>query len=178
MGYEEVSKAYRVYDIEVDQVVISRDVTFDESTFGFSLTLSQITMDDTALDFDSMSISNESCIMQFKQTGKRKSRSNSQQQVFQRTLPARHGTGLEEASAPDDWGRTKQNDDQALDPIWMKSEKAVTKMMMMPHLKSFGEQVPTQSKVLTCPNRQRSKMLLMGRIKRIGVRRFVPNWTR
>lgn len=28
MGYEEVSKAHRVYDIEADQVVIS-DVTFD-----------------------------------------------------------------------------------------------------------------------------------------------------
>ena len=26
MGYEEVSKAYRVYDIEADRVVISRDV--------------------------------------------------------------------------------------------------------------------------------------------------------
>uniref|UniRef100_A0AAV1UAK4 Uncharacterized protein n=1 Tax=Peronospora matthiolae TaxID=2874970 RepID=A0AAV1UAK4_9STRA len=40
--------------------------------------------------------------MQFKQTGKRKSRSNSQEQVLQRTLLERRGTGLEEASAPDD----------------------------------------------------------------------------
>uniref|UniRef100_A0AAV1UX06 Integrase catalytic domain-containing protein n=1 Tax=Peronospora matthiolae TaxID=2874970 RepID=A0AAV1UX06_9STRA len=30
VGYEEVSKAYRVYDIEAGQVVISRDVNFDE----------------------------------------------------------------------------------------------------------------------------------------------------
>ncbi|KAG6590540.1 Copia protein [Phytophthora cinnamomi] len=30
MGYEERSKAYRVYDIEAGQVVISRDVTFDD----------------------------------------------------------------------------------------------------------------------------------------------------
>ena len=59
-------------------------------------------MDDTALDFNSINISDESCIMQLKQTGKRKSRSNSQEQVFQRTLPARCGTGLEEASATDD----------------------------------------------------------------------------
>ena len=35
MGYEEVSKAYRVYDIEAKKVVISRDVNFDESAFGF-----------------------------------------------------------------------------------------------------------------------------------------------
>uniref|UniRef100_A0AAV1VML5 Reverse transcriptase Ty1/copia-type domain-containing protein n=1 Tax=Peronospora matthiolae TaxID=2874970 RepID=A0AAV1VML5_9STRA len=41
--------------------------------------------------------------MQFKQTGQRKSRSNSQEQVLQRTLPERRGTGLEEASAPDDF---------------------------------------------------------------------------
>ena len=34
MGYEETSKAYRVYDIETGKVVISRDVTFDEQTFG------------------------------------------------------------------------------------------------------------------------------------------------
>ena len=29
-GYEGLSKAYRVYDIEAEQVVISRDVNFDE----------------------------------------------------------------------------------------------------------------------------------------------------
>uniref|UniRef100_A0AAV1UBG6 Reverse transcriptase Ty1/copia-type domain-containing protein n=1 Tax=Peronospora matthiolae TaxID=2874970 RepID=A0AAV1UBG6_9STRA len=41
--------------------------------------------------------------MQFKQTRKRKSRSNSQEQVLQWTLLERRGTGLEEASAPDDF---------------------------------------------------------------------------
>uniref|UniRef100_A0AAV1U9V9 Reverse transcriptase Ty1/copia-type domain-containing protein n=1 Tax=Peronospora matthiolae TaxID=2874970 RepID=A0AAV1U9V9_9STRA len=102
MGYEEVSKAYRVYDIEADQVVISRDVTFDESTLGFSPMLPQEIVDDTALDIESMNISDEPHPMQIKQTGKRKSRSNSQEQVLQRTLLERRGTGLEEASAPDD----------------------------------------------------------------------------
>uniref|UniRef100_A0AAV1VFH3 Retroviral polymerase SH3-like domain-containing protein n=1 Tax=Peronospora matthiolae TaxID=2874970 RepID=A0AAV1VFH3_9STRA len=34
VGYEEVSKSYRVYDIKAGKVVISRDVNFDESTFG------------------------------------------------------------------------------------------------------------------------------------------------
>ena len=37
LGYEETSKAYRVYDIEAGQVVISRDVNFDESAFGLSV---------------------------------------------------------------------------------------------------------------------------------------------
>uniref|UniRef100_A0AAV1UX72 Retroviral polymerase SH3-like domain-containing protein n=1 Tax=Peronospora matthiolae TaxID=2874970 RepID=A0AAV1UX72_9STRA len=103
MGYEEVSKAYRVYDIEADQVVISRDVTFDEPTFGFSPTLPQEIVDDTALDVESMNISDEPHPMEFKQIGKRKSRSNSQEQALQRTLPERRGTGFEEASAPDDF---------------------------------------------------------------------------
>ena len=103
MGHEEVSKAYRIYDIEADQVVISRDVTFDESTFGLSPALPQETVDDAVLDFDSMNISDELCTTQFKQTGKRKSRSNSHEQVNQRTRPAGSGAGLEEASEPKDF---------------------------------------------------------------------------
>ena len=103
MGYEEVSKAYRNYDIEADRVMISRDVTLNESELAFSPTLSQESVDDTALDFGSMSISDEPCIMHLKQTGKRKNRSNSQEQAYQRTLPPRSGVGLEEASAPDNF---------------------------------------------------------------------------
>lgn len=34
MGYQELSKAYRIFDIEAGQVVISRDVNFDESIPG------------------------------------------------------------------------------------------------------------------------------------------------
>jgi hypothetical protein len=65
--------------------------------------LPQEVVDDTALNFDSMSISDEPCIMHLKQTGKRKNRSNSQEQAYQRTLPPRSGVGLEEASAPDNF---------------------------------------------------------------------------
>uniref|UniRef100_A0AAV1V0P1 Retroviral polymerase SH3-like domain-containing protein n=1 Tax=Peronospora matthiolae TaxID=2874970 RepID=A0AAV1V0P1_9STRA len=82
MGYEEVSKAYRVYDIEADQVVISRDVTFDESTFGFSPTLPQEIVDDTALDVESMNTSDAPHPMEFKQIGKRKSRSNAKNKFY------------------------------------------------------------------------------------------------
>ncbi|KAG2760297.1 hypothetical protein Pcac1_g27725 [Phytophthora cactorum] len=49
LGYEEVSKAYRLYDIEAGQVVISRNVNFDESTFGLSPPISDEDVDD--LDF-------------------------------------------------------------------------------------------------------------------------------
>ena len=103
MGYEEVSKAYRVYDIEADQVMISRDVTFDESTFVFLQTLPQEIVDDTALEFDSINISDEHCTTQFKQTGKRKHRPSNQEQYCIQTIPTRHGAGSEEASAPDDF---------------------------------------------------------------------------
>ena len=102
MGYEEVSKAYRVYDIEADQVMISHDVTFDESTFVFLQTLPQEIVDDTALEFDSINISDEHCTTQFKQTGKRKHPSNQEQDCLQ-TIPTRHGAGSEEASATDDF---------------------------------------------------------------------------
>ena len=101
LGYEEASKVYRIYDIEADQAVISRDVTFDESTFGFVQTLLQDVVDDAVLDFDSMSISSEPATTELKQTDKRKNRSNNQEQVFKR--PACHGAGLEEISAPDDF---------------------------------------------------------------------------
>lgn len=50
LGYEEISKAYRVYKIEVDEAVIYRDLTFDESTFGFSPTLPQDVIDDAELN--------------------------------------------------------------------------------------------------------------------------------
>ncbi|POM76995.1 Hypothetical protein PHPALM_5696 [Phytophthora palmivora] len=56
LGYEEVSKAYRVYDIEAGKVVISRDVNFDESTFGLAQPISDEDVDDTALDFASLDI--------------------------------------------------------------------------------------------------------------------------
>lgn len=130
MGYEEVSKAYRAYDTEADQVVISCDVNFDESTFGFSPTLLQQLVDDTALDFESMNIIDQPCTMQLKQAGKQKGRSNSQEQAFQRTLSARRGARLEEASAPDDVESRQAKRQQALKPIWTKSAKTATKIMM------------------------------------------------
>ena len=83
--------------------MISRDVTFNKSTFGFSPTLPQEILEDTALDFESMNIGDGPHITQFKQAGKRKNRSNNQEQASQRILPARRGARLEEASAPEDF---------------------------------------------------------------------------
>ena len=54
-----MSKAYRIFDIEAGQVVITRDVNFDESSFGFSPEFTEEVVEDTALDFDSLAIDNE-----------------------------------------------------------------------------------------------------------------------
>ncbi|KAG4222827.1 hypothetical protein PC116_g28701 [Phytophthora cactorum] len=104
MGYEEVSKAYRVYDIEAGQVVISRDVTFDESSFGVSTTSSSDDDDDASLDFASLEISDADTAgpTEFKQAGKRKTRSSDADGMSASSRSVRHATGLEEASAPDD----------------------------------------------------------------------------
>ena len=49
MGNEEVLKAYRIYEIEADQVLMSRDVAFDKSTFSFLPMLPQDVVDDAVL---------------------------------------------------------------------------------------------------------------------------------
>ena len=97
MGYEEVSKAYRVFDIEAGQMVITRDVNFDESTFGFSMEPSSEEVDDAVLDLDLLAINDDDVRqVSYKQTGKRKDRPSNNV-----VRSARHGAGLEEASAPD-----------------------------------------------------------------------------
>ncbi|KAG3015858.1 hypothetical protein PC121_g25102 [Phytophthora cactorum] len=83
LGYEEVSKAYRLYDIEAGQVVISRDVNFDESGFGLSPTISDEDVDD--LDFESLDIDNDgSRQTEYTQAGKRKSRPSDEDEAARR----------------------------------------------------------------------------------------------
>ncbi|KAG2855220.1 hypothetical protein PC114_g28616 [Phytophthora cactorum] len=94
LGYEEVSKAYRLYDIEAGQVVISRDVNFDESTFGLSPTISDEDVDD--LDFESLDIDNDgSRQTEYTQAGKRKSRPSDEDEAARRPRAVRHRPGLD-----------------------------------------------------------------------------------
>ena len=100
IGYEERSKAYRVFDFESGQVVISRDVNFDESTFGLP---SSPTLDEDVddLDFDSLDIDDDSPTQaEYKQTGKRKDRTSEENQSATKSRVVRRRPGLEEASAP------------------------------------------------------------------------------
>ncbi|KAG6586647.1 Integrase catalytic core protein [Phytophthora cinnamomi] len=78
MGCEERSKAYRVYDIEAGQVVISRDVTFDESSFDDSKADAGEEVNRFTDVFDDMQVSDDSVTRVFTQAGKRKSRLDNQ----------------------------------------------------------------------------------------------------
>ncbi|KAG6590542.1 Integrase catalytic core protein [Phytophthora cinnamomi] len=98
MGYEERSKAYRVYDIEAGQVVISRDVTFDESSFDDSTAADGEEVNRLTDVFDDMQVSEDSGTRVFTQAGKRKSRPDNQDRDNVRR--PRRSAGLEEASAP------------------------------------------------------------------------------
>ena len=101
LGYEEGSKAYRLYDIEAGQVVISRDVNFDESAFGLSTgPVPNEEVDD--LDLESLDLYDEvSRPTHFQQTGKRKDRASNEDEAASTPRTIRSRPGLEEASAPD-----------------------------------------------------------------------------
>ncbi|POM73090.1 Integrase catalytic core protein [Phytophthora palmivora] len=73
VGYEERSKAYQVYDIEAGKVVISRDVTFDESSFDTFKVVSDEEVEEIANHLDDMQVSDDCGTKEFFQEGKRKS---------------------------------------------------------------------------------------------------------
>uniref|UniRef100_A0AAV1VN52 Integrase catalytic domain-containing protein n=1 Tax=Peronospora matthiolae TaxID=2874970 RepID=A0AAV1VN52_9STRA len=111
LGYEEASKAYRVYDIEAGQLSISRDVNFDESTFKLSPPTTAKDADD--LDFDSLDLDDEAPGQaQYKQTGKRKSRPHDEGVPAPPTLTVRQRPGLEESSAPDNHTTHQEEDEE------------------------------------------------------------------
>uniref|UniRef100_A0AAV1VJV4 Polyprotein n=1 Tax=Peronospora matthiolae TaxID=2874970 RepID=A0AAV1VJV4_9STRA len=111
LGYEEVSKAYRVYDIEAGQVMISRDVNFDESAFGMSMLISDDDVD--GLDFESIDLDDEEPRPRhFKQTGKRKAQPSHDNDDASMPRAVRQRPGLEESSAPDDISSRRPNEDE------------------------------------------------------------------
>ncbi|KAG4037019.1 hypothetical protein PC123_g27413 [Phytophthora cactorum] len=140
LGYEEVSKAYRLYDIEAGQVVISRDVNFDESTFGLSPPISDEDVND--LDFDSLDIDNDndsSRQTEYKQAGKRKNRPSDEDEAARRPRAVRHRSGLEEANEEEQSG----DQDEELTPLvfWRESANTVEAAMDLPEPSTFQEAV-------------------------------------
>ncbi|KAG2873164.1 hypothetical protein PC115_g24426 [Phytophthora cactorum] len=152
LGYEEVSKAYRLYDIEAGQVVISRDVNFDESTFGLSPRISDEDVDD--LDVDSLDIDDDGPRQtEYTQTGKRKSSPNDEDEATRRPHTVRHRPGLEEASAPDSSSsshrvdadeeeKSGDQDEESTPPVfWRASANAVEATVDLSEPSTFQEAV-------------------------------------
>ena len=109
-----MSKAYRVYDIEAGQVVVSRDVNFDESTFGLPSPITDEDADD--LDFELLDLNDEEPRqVEYKQTGKRKSRLNHEDTAAPRPRAVRQQPGLEESSAPDSNSSRQEEDEETKD---------------------------------------------------------------
>ncbi|POM72839.1 mitochondrial protein [Phytophthora palmivora] len=134
LGYEEVSKAYRVYVIEAGKVMISRDVTFDEPTRqGFR----DLEVDEACDYLEDLQISDDNGVRVYKQAGKRKSRSELDDHANVRH--PRRRAGLEEASAPgtdsdnqdqeesssSEEGKSEDNDSSTPPMFWRASANAV-----------------------------------------------------
>uniref|UniRef100_A0AAV1TKR7 Integrase catalytic domain-containing protein n=1 Tax=Peronospora matthiolae TaxID=2874970 RepID=A0AAV1TKR7_9STRA len=112
LGYEEASKAYRVYDIEAGQVVISRDVNFDDTAFGLSSPTTTEDADDIV--FVSLDLDDEAPGQaQYKQTGKCKSRPHDEGVPAPPTRTVRQRPGLEESSVPDNHTTYQEEDEEA-----------------------------------------------------------------
>ncbi|OWZ14846.1 Copia protein [Phytophthora megakarya] len=146
LGYEERSKAYRVYGIEAEKVVISRYVIFDETTLqGFRDANDEVDevggfLDDLQiLEDNGVSVPAGGEAKVYQQEGKRKSRSEMDDQVNVRYPRCR--AGLVEASAPrpdsdnqdqdepssSQEGNSEGNDDDSSTPpmFWRASANAV-----------------------------------------------------
>ena len=157
MGYEVLSKAYRIYDIEAGQVVITRDITFDELTFRLSPALPQEIVEDTALGFDALDISDDPRQPELRQAGKRKNRNTNEDQAPQSPIPARPGTGLEEASGPDDSISHRAKRRSSARAELDEENKSYDEDESDSHLLLFGEQVPMQSREETYVSRRHFK---------------------
>ncbi|POM75105.1 Integrase catalytic core protein [Phytophthora palmivora] len=134
LGYEERSKAYRVYDIETGKVMISRDVTFDESALqGFR----DLEVDEACDYLEDLQISDDYGARVYKQAGKRKSCSELDDHANVRH--PRRRAGLDKASAPgtdsdnqdqeesssSEEGKSEDNDSSTPPMFWRASANAV-----------------------------------------------------
>ena len=125
MGYEESSKAYRVYDIEGAKVVISRDVNFDEAVIGGTILSQNTNMTDILDRLESIDIDNtpdEPRSVAFQYGRKRKSRTD-QPDESPSTMPEDDSDNEQprrstrQRIAPIEWWRASANMAEASDTM-------------------------------------------------------------
>ena len=180
VGYEEVSKAYRVYDIDAQRVVISRDVTFDESSLGDLSVNIFDDLEEANLDFDAVEISDDdsSYTTDFKQIGKRKDRSSDLNRSFKVSIPDYHETGLEEGSALKDLEsrRPKRRLNARKEPTLTHEINASRNDDSNSTPPAFRRASANAVKAKDLSERPHFKIPLAGRISYIGARQYVLSW--
>ena len=138
LGYEEVSRAYHVYDINARQVVISRNVNFDESVLGTGPAFTYEDVED--LDLESLDLADDDLRpMHFQQAGKRKIRSHDEDNADSRPRVVLPRPGLGEASAPGNHFLPRSDDDE---------ETQSCSLHDVPTSPCFGMQVQIRRKLL------------------------------
>jgi hypothetical protein len=133
VGYEEASKAYRVYDIEGERVVISRDVNFDESVIGGSL------LNDSAggvsellTRLEAIDIEGGYRLSDFKYTGKRRAGASQSAEI-----PTE-----DDVKDDDDDGATRRSTRQRISPVeWWRASANMVVATDMSEPTSFQEAV-------------------------------------
>ena len=86
-----------MYDVEAGQVVITRDVNFDESTNVLSVDRPSEEVDDATLDFDLLEINEEDV----RQVDYMQTITGIDRPINNSARPTQHKSGLEETSALD-----------------------------------------------------------------------------
>ncbi|KAF1322206.1 Integrase catalytic core protein, partial [Globisporangium splendens] len=141
MGYEESSKAYRVYDIEGDKVMISRDVNFDEAIIGGSVISSETPEMANILNrLEDIDIDGSRPLSAFKYTGKR--RSGASESV---EFPTNSDCTTDASSTEDDNdanGQTRRSTRQRTSPVeWWRASANMVEAMDLSEPTTFQEAV-------------------------------------
>ncbi|GAB9477707.1 Integrase catalytic core protein, partial [Globisporangium polare] len=130
MGYEESSKAYRVYDIEGGDVVINRDVNFDEAVIGGTqLSDSASGVIDILNSLDDIEIEGSRPLSAFKYTGKWHAGTS-------------QSANFPSADENDDEGATRRSPRQRISPVeWWRASANMVEATEMAKPATFQEAV-------------------------------------
>jgi hypothetical protein len=138
MGYEESSKAYRVFDIEGDKVVISRDVNFDEAVAGGSLLNDSAGgVTDILNRLEDIDIEGGLRLSNFKYTGKRLAGTSQSADI-----PSNTDESTTEPDETDDEGATRRSSRQRISPVeWWRASANMVEATDLSEPTTFQEAV-------------------------------------